>query len=74
MWNIDKGEAVNVINCHRDTIQSMSLNRDGSLLATTCKDKELRVIEPRSGIVKSVRENNFKIIFKLLFEAAIYLA
>lgn len=32
----------------------MSLNRDGSLLATTSKDKKLRVIEPRSGIVKSV--------------------
>ncbi|XP_076259634.1 coronin-2B-like isoform X4 [Rhynchophorus ferrugineus] len=53
VWNIEKGEAINVIDCHRDAIHSMSLNRDGSLLATTCKDKKLRVIEPRSGIVKS---------------------
>jgi coronin-2 len=54
IWDIEKGETVNVIDCHPDVIYSMSLNRDGSLLATTCKDKKLRVIEPRSGIVKSV--------------------
>ncbi|CAH0552658.1 unnamed protein product [Brassicogethes aeneus] len=53
VWDIEKGEALNVIDCHRDAIHSMSLNRDGSLIATTCKDKKLRVIEPRSGIVKS---------------------
>ncbi|CAH1119296.1 unnamed protein product [Phaedon cochleariae] len=53
VWDIERGEAVNVIDCHRDAIQSMSLNRDGSLLATTCKDKKLRVIEPRTGMVKS---------------------
>jgi coronin-2 len=53
IWDIEKGETVNVIDCHPDVIYSMSLNRDGSLLATTCKDKKLRVIEPRSGIVKS---------------------
>lgn len=54
IWDIEKGETANVIDCHPDVIYSMSLNRDGSLLATTCKDKKLRVIEPRSGIVKSV--------------------
>ncbi|KAK4882145.1 hypothetical protein RN001_005464 [Aquatica leii] len=53
VWDIEKGEAVNVIDAHPDVIYSMSLNRDGSLLATTCKDKKLRIIEPRSGIVKS---------------------
>ncbi|XP_019871388.2 coronin-2B isoform X2 [Aethina tumida] len=53
VWDIEKGEALNVIDCHRDAIHSMSLNRDGSLIATTCKDKKLRVIEPRTGIVKS---------------------
>lgn len=54
VWDIEKGEAVNVIDCHKEAIHSMSLNRDGSLLATTSKDKRLRIIEPRSGIVKSV--------------------
>ncbi|KAI4460171.1 coronin [Holotrichia oblita] len=53
VWDIEKGEAVNVIDCHSDVIYCMALNRDGSLLATTCKDKKLRIIEPRTGIVKS---------------------
>ncbi|KAK5650758.1 hypothetical protein RI129_001787 [Pyrocoelia pectoralis] len=52
VWDIEKGEAINVLDLHSDVIYSMSLNRDGSLLATTCKDKKLRIIEPRSGIVK----------------------
>ncbi|CAG9856516.1 unnamed protein product [Phyllotreta striolata] len=53
VWDVERGEAVNVIDCHRDVIHSMSLNRDGSLLATTCKDKKLRIIEPRTGRVRS---------------------
>ena len=40
-----------VITCHPDTIYSMSFNRSGSLVATTCKDKQLRVIQPRTGEV-----------------------
>lgn len=54
VWDIEKGNAVNMINCHPDVIYCMALNRDGSLLATTCKDKKLRIIEPRSGQVKAV--------------------
>ncbi|XP_011303426.1 coronin-2B-like isoform X1 [Fopius arisanus] len=53
VWDINRGEAINIIDRHPDVIYSMSLNRDGSLLATTCKDKKLRVFEPRSGIVVS---------------------
>jgi coronin-2 len=34
-------------------IYSLAINRDGSLIATTSKDKKLRVIEPRNGIVVS---------------------
>ncbi|XP_048478942.1 coronin-2B isoform X4 [Plutella xylostella] len=53
VWDVGKGEATKVIDCHTDVIYCMSFNRDGSLLATTSKDKKLRVIEPRSGIVVS---------------------
>ncbi|XP_046982633.1 coronin-2B-like isoform X2 [Schistocerca americana] len=53
VWDVGSGDAVNVIDCHPDVIYSMSFNRDGSLIATTCKDKKLRVIEPRKGIVFS---------------------
>ncbi|KAF0294879.1 Coronin-2B [Amphibalanus amphitrite] len=51
VWNISQGSVINAIDCHPEVIFSMSLNRDGSLLATTCKDKKLRIIEPRSGRV-----------------------
>ncbi|KOB67373.1 Coronin [Operophtera brumata] len=53
VWDVGKGEAIKVIECHSDVIYCMSFNRDGSLLATTSKDKKLRVIEPRRGIVLS---------------------
>lgn len=53
VWDVGHGDAVSVIDCHPDVIYSMSFNRDGSLIATTCKDKKLRVIEPRKGIVLS---------------------
>lgn len=52
VWNIGSGEPINIIKCHPDVIYSMSFNRDGSLLATTCKDKKLRIIDPRTGRVE----------------------
>uniref|UniRef100_A0A8C3XTT5 Coronin n=1 Tax=Chelydra serpentina TaxID=8475 RepID=A0A8C3XTT5_CHESE len=55
IWNLDIGEPVKMIDCHTDVILCMSFNTDGSLLSTTCKDKKLRVIEPRSGKVLQVK-------------------
>ncbi|CAL8381357.1 unnamed protein product [Arctogadus glacialis] len=51
IWNLEVGEAVKMIDCHTDVILSMSFNTDGSLMATSCKDKILRLMEPRSGRV-----------------------
>ncbi|TSK19964.1 Coronin-2B [Bagarius yarrelli] len=51
IWNLEIGEPVKMIDCHTDVILCMSFNTDGSLLTTSCKDKKLRVIEPRSGQV-----------------------
>lgn len=51
VWHTSKAQAIRIINCHPDTILSLSFNRDGSFLATTCKDKRLRIIEPRRGEV-----------------------
>ncbi|CAB0014928.1 unnamed protein product [Nesidiocoris tenuis] len=53
LWDIGKGEMLHIIDCHHDVIQSLSFNFDGSRLATTCKDKKLRVINPRTGFVIS---------------------
>lgn len=56
IWDVGKGEALNIIDCHTDVIQSFSFNRDGSRIATTSKDKNLRVIDPRTGLVISEGE------------------
>lgn len=60
IWNLDVGEPVKMIDCHSDVILCMSFNTDGSLLTTTCKDKKLRVIEPRSGRVLQVTPHFFE--------------
>ncbi|CAG0923900.1 unnamed protein product, partial [Notodromas monacha] len=49
VWNIAQGNAIRVLDMHPDSVYSLSFNRDGSRLATTCKDKKLRIIDPRSG-------------------------
>uniref|UniRef100_A0AAG5DAI4 Coronin n=1 Tax=Anopheles atroparvus TaxID=41427 RepID=A0AAG5DAI4_ANOAO len=51
VWDTAGPSLLNVIDCHVDMIYSLAINRDGSMIATTSKDKKLRVIEPRSGIV-----------------------
>ncbi len=55
LWNTETAEPINIIEVHNDTIFSISWNRDGSLFATTSKDKKIRVIDPREGTVISVR-------------------
>jgi len=48
IWDIEKGKDVLTIEGqHADIIQAADWNRDGSHLATTCKDKKLRIIDPR---------------------------
>jgi len=58
IWNMTRGQPVHIIDCHQDTIYSMSFNRNGSLLATTCKDKKIRIIDPRTGEVLRQGKNH----------------
>jgi len=49
IWDIEKGKDVlSVDGQHTDIIQGADWNRNGSLLATSCKDKKLRIVDPRS--------------------------
>lgn len=52
IWNVETGEAVYTLE-HPDLIQSMSFNYDGTLLATTCRDKKLRVWDVRKQEIVS---------------------
>ncbi|KAF6715853.1 Coronin-1B [Oryzias melastigma] len=57
VWNVGTGELVYQLSeSHPDLIYSVSWNKDGSAVCTVCKDKALRIIDPRRGIVLKVRE------------------
>ncbi|XP_034044131.1 coronin-2A isoform X2 [Thalassophryne amazonica] len=56
IWNLDYPEQViknpvRTVGVHTDVVLSMSFNTDGSLLATACKDKKIRLLECRSGTI-----------------------
>lgn len=54
LWDVGTGQVLNTIDCHPDIVHSISFNRDGNRLATTCKDKRIRSIDPRTGLVVTV--------------------
>lgn len=41
------------IDCHPDIVYSACFNWDGSKLLTSCKDKKIRILDPRTGKVES---------------------
>lgn len=49
IWNVGTGEALVRIDCHPDVVYSACWNWDGSRIVTTCKDKKIRILDPRSG-------------------------
>ncbi|XP_077354854.1 coronin-1B isoform X1 [Festucalex cinctus] len=57
VWNAGTGELLyQLADAHPDLIYSVSWNKNGSAVCTVCKDKALRVIDPRRGVVLKVRE------------------
>uniref|UniRef100_A0A8C5PQV9 Coronin n=1 Tax=Leptobrachium leishanense TaxID=445787 RepID=A0A8C5PQV9_9ANUR len=72
IWNLDADGPIlcnpaKTIDSHKDVILSMSFNTDGSLLATSCKDRKVRVLDARQGNI--IQESNCKIhkVSKVLF-------
>ncbi|CAG8472219.1 6020_t:CDS:2 [Acaulospora colombiana] len=49
LWDIEKGQEKLELSGFLDFIQSMSWSYNGSLLATTCRDKKLRIFDVRSS-------------------------
>lgn len=56
VWDVGTGAAVLTLgpDVHPDTIYSVDWSRDGALICTSCRDKHVRVIEPRKGTVVAV--------------------
>ncbi|XP_068889633.1 coronin-6 isoform X5 [Aphelocoma coerulescens] len=58
LWNVGTGEMLLALDdMHTDLIYNVGWNRNGSLLVTTCKDKKVRVIDPRK---QQIIANNFE--------------
>ncbi|XP_028310170.1 coronin-7-like isoform X1 [Gouania willdenowi] len=63
IWDVSSQDApLAVLEEHGDQVQSVSWKRDGSLLASSCKDKMLRVFDPRAQLTpvqsaKSLQNN-----------------
>ncbi|KAG8148063.1 hypothetical protein E2320_000055 [Naja naja] len=52
LWNVGTGEAlITLDDLHTDVIYNVCWNRNGSQIVTTCKDKHLRIIDPRQHLV-----------------------
>ncbi|KAI7871650.1 hypothetical protein BDF14DRAFT_1763182 [Spinellus fusiger] len=51
LWDIEKGVERQEITGHTEIIQSLAWNYNGSLLATTCRDKKIRVFDVRSNTI-----------------------
>jgi coronin-1B/1C/6 len=49
VWDIEKSQQmISLDDTHQDLPQSVEWNENGSLLATSCKDKFVRIIDPRA--------------------------
>jgi coronin-1B/1C/6 len=50
MWDLGSPEnAKSVLSGHGDSIQSLAFNPSGNLLVTTCRDRKIRLFDPRAG-------------------------
>lgn len=59
IWNTSTGEqAFSLEGIFSELIYSISWNYNGSLIATTSKDKKIRVIDPRKGEVVAVGDGH----------------
>ncbi|XP_075296462.1 coronin-6 isoform X3 [Opisthocomus hoazin] len=57
LWNVGTGEMLLALeDIHTDLIYNVGWNRTGSLLVTTCKDKKVRVIDPRKQQVVAEKD------------------
>ena len=54
VWNVGTGEPLVSMEDHPDLIYNVSWNHNGSLFCSTCKDRRLRVCDPRKREVVAV--------------------
>ncbi|XP_045676610.1 coronin-7 isoform X1 [Phyllostomus hastatus] len=48
VWDVAKQQPLTELAAHGDLVQGAVWSRDGALVSTTCKDKQLRIFDPRT--------------------------
>lgn len=51
LWDISTGDEKQTITGNTETLQDMQWSYDGSMMATSCKDKSMRIFDPRTDTV-----------------------
>jgi coronin-1B/1C/6 len=56
LWDVIAGREASKIDpaAHGGVVQDLDWNYDGSLCATACRDRNLRILDPRNGKVANV--------------------
>ncbi|NWS98678.1 CORO7 protein, partial [Mionectes macconnelli] len=49
VWDVGQQQPLTALDSHGDQLQSLTWKRDGHLLGTSCKDKKLRIFDPRAS-------------------------
>eukprot|EP00567_Pseudictyota_dubia_P003711 CAMPEP_0197444788 /NCGR_PEP_ID=MMETSP1175-20131217/10177_1 /TAXON_ID=1003142 /ORGANISM="Triceratium dubium, Strain CCMP147" /LENGTH=450 /DNA_ID=CAMNT_0042975641 /DNA_START=93 /DNA_END=1445 /DNA_ORIENTATION=- len=57
VWDVEKGEEISSFDDNGGLIQDLEWDFKGDVLATSCKDKIVRIMDPRAGTVASTIEN-----------------
>ncbi|KAI4878197.1 hypothetical protein NFI96_018273 [Prochilodus magdalenae] len=50
IWDTSRDKALAVLEQHADQLQGLAWKDDGSLLASSCKDRNLRIFDPRAQL------------------------
>ncbi|MCJ8739482.1 hypothetical protein PDJAM_G00047780, partial [Pangasius djambal] len=50
VWDTSRDKALAVLEQHKEQLQGLAWKEDGSLLASSCKDKNLRIFDPRAQL------------------------
>ncbi|XP_071942411.1 coronin-2B-like [Antedon mediterranea] len=68
IWDADNAEQVCTITCHTNVIFSLGWSWNGSKIVTSCKDKKLRIVDPRTGDVMKENGGHYGVKpFKAMF-------
>jgi coronin-1B/1C/6 len=51
LWDTEKATERQTVEGHHEVIQSITWNYNGSLMATTCRDKKVRILDVRANQV-----------------------